>query len=89
MLQARFVVVREATEVVLRHLERLPPSEKTAQLRGHLQDCLQEVERWSASPPTDGQGETLMKRVLGLHVEVTKLEHQALIAIVRESRAAE
>jgi hypothetical protein len=50
---------------------------------------LQEVERWSASPPTDGQGETLMKRVLGLHVEVTKLEHQALIAIVRESRAAE
>jgi hypothetical protein len=39
MLQARFVVVREATEVVLRHLERLPPSEKTAQLRGHLQDC--------------------------------------------------
>ncbi|MGO9837153.1 MAG: hypothetical protein ACLP1X_23400 [Polyangiaceae bacterium] len=89
MLQARFVVVREATEVVLRHLERLPPSDTTGQLRGQLQDCLKEVKRWGASPPTDGQGETLMKRVLGLHVEVTRLEHQALVAIVRNSTAAE
>jgi hypothetical protein len=85
MLQSRFVVVREAIAVVLRHLGCLPPSDRTAQLHAGLDDCLQEVERWSASPPTDRDGETVMKRVLALHVKVTKLERAALLAVVKGS----
>jgi hypothetical protein len=39
------------------------------------------------SPPTDREAEMLMKCVLELHVEVTKLERLALVAIVRGSVA--
>jgi hypothetical protein len=85
MLESRFVVVREAVGVVLRHLEVLPPSDTTEQLYAWLDDCLQEVEGWSASPPTDQKGEKLMKRVLALHVEVTRLERAALLAVVKGS----
>ncbi len=87
MLQSRFVVVREAIAVVLRHLERLPPSDRTERLHAWLDDCRQEVEHWSDSPPTDREGETVMKRVLALHVEVTKLERAALLAVVKGSFA--
>ena len=31
MLQARFVVIREAAEVLLRHLKHLPPSDRREQ----------------------------------------------------------
>jgi hypothetical protein len=79
MLQSRFVVVREAIDVVLRHLERLPLSGRTEQIHAWLDECLQEVDQWSASPPTDREGEGLMKRVLALHVAVTKMERDALL----------
>jgi hypothetical protein len=85
MRQSPFVVVREALAVVLRHLERLPPSDRTERLHAELDDCRQEVERWSASPRSDRKGETVMKRVLALHVEVTKLERAALLGIVKGS----
>jgi hypothetical protein len=80
MLKTRFMVVREAVEVLLRHLDRLPRSDRTEQLRVWVQDCLLETERWSASAPTDRERDVVMKRVLTLHVEVTKLERQARLA---------
>ncbi len=78
MLQARFVVIRETTEVVLRHLGRLPPSETTEQLCASVQNCMQEIEMRSVSSPTRRELDLLMKRVLSLHIEVTKLERRTL-----------
>lgn len=75
----RLGVVREAIDVVLRHLECLPPSDRTEQLLVWVQECLQETEHWSELPPTDRQREGLTKRVLALHVAVTKLEREALL----------
>lgn len=80
MPRAQFVVIREATEVVLRHLERLPPSGRTEQLCVSVQECMQEVEMRSVSAPTMRELDVLMKRVLALHVEVTKLQRHGLVA---------
>jgi hypothetical protein len=86
-VKTRLVVVREAGEVVLRHLECLPTSERTEELRTGVLDCLRTTEQWIASPPTDLYEDALMKRVLELHVEVTKLERRALLAVVKGSTA--
>lgn len=87
MFQAQFVVIREAIEVVLRHLESMPPSERTTQLQARLQDCVQETEMWTFAWPTRRELDAIMKRVLALHVEVTKLERQALVADGEGARA--
>jgi hypothetical protein len=80
MYQAELVVIREAIEVVIRHLESVPPSDRTTQLQARLQDCVQETEMWSAAWPTRRELDTLMKRLLALHTEVTALERQAFVA---------
>jgi hypothetical protein len=80
MFQAQFVVIREAIDVVLRHLESVPPSDRTTQLQARLRDCAQETEMWSATWPTRRELDALTKRILALHVEVTKLESHALLA---------
>ena len=79
-LQSRFLAVSEAIDVVLRHLEALPRSDRTEQLQAWVLECLVQAEQWSASPPTDREREGLMKRVLALHVAVTKLERDASLA---------
>jgi len=76
-LNAQFIVIREAIEVVLRHLESLPPSDAREQLRSRVQDCAQDMEMWSASWPTPREMDVLMKRVLTIHVDVTKVEPAA------------
>lgn len=81
MAQARrLLVVREAIDVVLRHLECLPRSDRTEQLQVWVQECLKQTEQWGALAPTDREREGLMKRVLALHVAVTNLERDALPA---------
>jgi hypothetical protein len=80
-LQARFLVVQDAIDVVLRHLECLPTSDRAELLRAWVQDCMRETEQWSVSPPTDREREGLMKRILALHVAVTKLERDAVLAV--------
>ena len=80
LLKTRLAVVQEAIEVVLRHLERLPPSEKLDELRPLVRDCMREAKRWATSPPIDREQDVLMTRILALHVEVTKLERQGLLA---------
>jgi hypothetical protein len=87
MVNARFVVVREAIDTVLRRLQCVPSSDRTEQLHAWLDECSQEFEQWSASPPTDRERDVLMKRVLALHVAVTKLERDALFTVVRSSTA--
>jgi hypothetical protein len=76
MFDARLQIVQAATEVVLRRLDGLSPSAKTEQLRAWIEECLQEGEQWKASPPTPREQDVLMKRVLGLHVQVTRLERE-------------
>ncbi len=77
MYQARFMVVRDAAVDGLRHLECLPTSDHTEHLHVGLRDCLTETEQWTASPPSVGELETVMKRVLSLYVAVTTLERRA------------
>jgi hypothetical protein len=57
-----------------------PHSDRTGLLQAWAQDCLQEAEQWSASPPTRRELDVLMKRLLALHVEVTKLERERDVA---------
>jgi hypothetical protein len=76
-IQGQFVVIREAIDVVLRHLERLPSSDTTERLQLHLQDCMQETEMWSTALPTRRELDAVMKRVLALHIEVTRVEREA------------
>jgi hypothetical protein len=86
--KARLAVVREAIEVVLRHLECLPPSEKTHELHEWVEDCAHETERCLTAATSVREQDTLMKRVLALHVEVTKLERHALLDIPKGSAAS-
>lgn len=81
----RLVVVREASEVVIRHLECLPTSEKIEELRRSVLECLQTTEQWIATSPADRDEDALIKRILELHVEVTKLKRRALLAVVKGS----
>jgi hypothetical protein len=37
---------------------------------------MQTAAEWTASPPANREQDALMKRVLGLHVELVKLESQ-------------
>jgi hypothetical protein len=46
---------------------------------------MRETERWGASPPTDREAELVMKRILALHVAVTKMARMALLAVVKGS----
>jgi hypothetical protein len=80
MLQSQFVFARETTEMVLRRLEGLPPSERTELLHACAQDCVHETEQWRASSPTTRELDMFAKRLFALHVEVTKLERGAALA---------
>jgi hypothetical protein len=70
----RFMVVQGAIDVLLLHLEALPPSERAEGLRSDIDACIRNVARWRASPPTYRERDEVMMRVLSLHREVTKLE---------------
>jgi|CZKU01.1.fsa_nt_gi hypothetical protein len=80
MLHTRLMVIREATEVVLRHLERMPPSDGTERLCASVQGCMQEIEMWCMSLPTGRDLDVLMKRVLALRAELRNLNPQTSLA---------
>ena len=76
MLKTRFDVVRQAIDVLFRRLERVPSSDTTEELRARVRDCMRRAGEWSASPPPDRERDALMKRVLELHIELTKIERE-------------
>jgi hypothetical protein len=76
MTHAPFAVVREAGEVLLRHLALMPLSDTTEQLQVWVQGCMQEAERWRGSQPTARERDVLMKRLLTLQVAVATLERE-------------
>ena len=79
--KTRIAVVRQATGCVLLRLERLTPSEETLALVDSLQNCVRETRQWTLLPPTVEEQDALMKRLVGIHLEVQKLERQALLAV--------
>jgi hypothetical protein len=78
MPKSRATVVRNAIDVVLRHLDDLPPSCQTSLLRSRLEECAAESERLNTSQPFGPAQNEIMRRVLALHVEVMDLERQTL-----------
>jgi hypothetical protein len=85
MFTAQLRIVREAIDVVLRRVECLSPSDKAEQLHVWVKECLEETDQWNASPPTPRDREVLMKRLLALHVAVTKLERDATLGSATDS----
>ena len=84
MLKTRLEVVRQATDVLFRRLERVPSSARAEELLAAVRDCMRSAGEWSASPPPDRERDALMKRVLELHVELTKLERPVPLATARQ-----
>lgn len=72
----RLALARDAIESVAQRLSALPPTPEVEEIQRRIEDCREEVERWATSAPTVEHGEKLMKRVLGLHSAVAKLERE-------------
>ncbi len=85
MNQAHLKIVRDATEVVRRHLGALPPSREREELYERLRDCAHETERWGILPARARDIDALMKRLLAVHVGVTRLEREASSADLRKT----
>jgi hypothetical protein len=83
--ERRLVVIQESIDVVLRHLAVLPLSDRREQLHAWVQECLEETEQWSASPPTHREYEGLMKRVLEVRIGVAKLEREAPVVTAKNA----
>ncbi|MGH7296425.1 MAG: hypothetical protein ACRELB_15915 [Polyangiaceae bacterium] len=65
--------------MVIRRLSALPPSQEREQLRAQAEECRREAERWQQSTPAVEERERVMKRVLGLHVAVARLERASSV----------
>jgi len=72
----RLALARDAIEVVVRRLSALMPSPEVEELWRRVEDCRQQVDGWAHKPPSVEERETVMKRVLGLHTAVAKLERK-------------
>ena len=73
--QAPVIVVRDAANIVLRHLSALPRSLERERLHATVQDCASAAEQWRTSPPSRRDVDALMKRLLEVHVQVARLEY--------------
>jgi hypothetical protein len=72
----RLALVRDAIEIVVRRLSTLPPSPELEELRLRAEECLRQADGWAHRPPTVEEREAVMKRVLGLHTAVVRLERK-------------
>jgi hypothetical protein len=73
-------VVQQAVAVILRRLHQLPASDTAERLRGWAEDCARETEAGSRSPGAVHR-DAVMKSLLALHVEVTRLERAASVGV--------
>jgi hypothetical protein len=69
-------IVRDATELVVRTLSAIAPSDERDVLLQRARDSLRTVEGWSIEKPTIKQREEVMKTVLHLHAAAAKLERR-------------
>jgi hypothetical protein len=73
----RLSVLRDAIGVILRALAVLPSSAEFEELKVKAEGCLNEVKGWSRSPPPPEERDQMSKRVLKLHVELTKWDRSS------------
>jgi hypothetical protein len=67
-------LVLDAIDIVLSRLETMSPSSDVAALRAAALRHLREAQRWERARPGPAEQELLMKRVLGLHTSIARLE---------------
>jgi hypothetical protein len=68
------VPLREAIDLVLQRLARLPSSVESDVIKRRAQDCLSELARFDQEVPTVEAKARLERHVLAMHVMVAKLE---------------
>jgi hypothetical protein len=73
----RISLAKDAIEVVVSRLATLPSSQEVEKLRAKAVEYLREADGWEATAPTAKESETLMKRVLNLHIRVAKLNRRS------------
>jgi hypothetical protein len=74
MFGAHIRIVRDAVDVVLRRIGDLPRSDGRDDLHARAEACALDASRWGASSPTSRDLDTLMKQVLAVHIELSRLE---------------
>jgi hypothetical protein len=72
--RAHLSVACHAIDVLLQRLSALSPNPEVQALEATARHYLREAEKWDAAAPTALDRETLMKRVLGLHVDLARME---------------
>jgi hypothetical protein len=68
--------VRDAIDIVFRHLAALPPSPTLEGLRVQAEKALAEVDAWPDPAPPPEERDRLMVHVLDLHAAVRWLEQK-------------
>ena len=69
----RTSVVLNALRVTMRSLDMIPDSPEAERLRDRVRFFEREAEQWPATSPSNYEREAMMKQVLALHIEVTRL----------------
>ncbi len=77
MIKTRHAVVRQAADVLFRRLSRLSPSDGTERLFAALRDFTREADQEGGSALADREWDARMKRILALHVELSRIERHA------------
>jgi hypothetical protein len=69
----RTSLVLDAIDLALAQLAKMPDSVEVRAWRVKAVAYEADAKDWSLAPPTAEQREAMMKKILGLHVAVTKL----------------
>ncbi len=69
----RTSVVLSALRVTMRSLAELPDSPEAEKLRSRALAFEREAEKWPSTSPSSYEREAMMKQVLALHIEATRL----------------
>ncbi len=73
----RIPTVLDAIGQALASLSRLPETDEARALRDECLACEAIAKEWARSPPTAAEREAMTRRVLALHVSITKLRRRS------------
>lgn len=73
----RTALVSDAIRQALASLAILPNSEEALTLRERCLACQAVANEWSQTPPTPEEREAMMRKVIALHVAITKLRRKS------------
>mgnify|MGYP001194032952 CR=1 FL=1 len=69
----RSPLVAKAIRTANEQLAKMPSSPEVLALKGVISAIQEEVAVWEATPPASDQREGVMKRVLAIHLAITRL----------------